>query len=144
MNRKLLTAIMTTIQILLLMLAGMPAAAADGGIVSGSVYYDSNGNSQPELGEANVPNATVYVELTGAETPFVVTTDAAGYFVLTGLPLGVYRLWAEDAKHNRSAVVELGEVTGASSVELPIVYDVPNEIEETSVANLYLPLVTAD
>ena len=86
MNRKLLTAIMTTIQILLLMLAGMPAVAADGGIVSGSVYYDSNGNSQPELGEANVPNATVYVELTGAETPFVVTTDAAGYFVLTGLP----------------------------------------------------------
>jgi hypothetical protein len=150
MNRKLLmaimTAIMTIVPVLLMVLAVTPAAAVDGGMVSGSVYYDSNGNSQPELGEANVPNATVYVQRVDAAAPIVIAADANGNFVLTDLPYGAYQVWAEDAQHNLSPAqsVKLDEVTGANSLELPIVHDPSNEIEGASVANLYLPLVTAD
>jgi hypothetical protein len=37
--------------------------------------------------------------------------------------------------------VELDEVTGASSIELPIVYDLSNDIEFMNITSLYLPLV---
>lgn len=150
MNRKLLmaimTAIMTIVPVLLMLLSVTPAAAVDGGIVSGSVYYDSNGNSLPELGEANVPNATVYVQRADAAAPIVIAADANGNFVLTDLPYGAYQVWAEDDQHNLSPAqsVKLDEVTGANSLELPIAHDLSDEGDETSAANLYLPLVTAD
>ena len=143
MNRKLLMAYMTIIQIVLIVLMATPALAADNGIVSGTVYYDSNGNSQAELDETNVPNATVYLQRQGDMSLITITADAAGNFVLTDLAYGAYLVWAEDAQHNISAAqrVELDEVTGASSIELPIVYDLSNDIEFMNITSLYLPLV---
>ncbi|MBE2237072.1 MAG: hypothetical protein IAE81_04740 [Caldilineaceae bacterium] len=147
MNRKLLMAHMTIIQIVLVVLMATPVLAVDSadnhGIVSGTVYYDSNGNSQPELDETNVSNATVYLQRQGDAFPIIVTASAAGDFVVTDLAYGAYLVWAEDAQHNISAtqLVELDEVTGASSVELPIVYDLSNDIEFMNVTSLYLPLV---
>jgi hypothetical protein len=143
MNRKLLTALITITQVLLVILTATPALAADNGIVSGAVYHDGNANAQPEPGEANIANATVYVQRTG-EAPIVVTADAEGYFVLTNLPFGTYQVWAEDADHHVSPVqvVELDEVTGASSVELPIVYDLSDDVELLEIKSLYLPVVT--
>ena len=144
MNRKLLTALMTITQVLLVILTATPALAADNGIVSGAVYHDSNANAQPEPGETNIPNATVYVQRAGDTAPIVATTDAEGYFVLTNLPYGAYQVWAEDADHHMSPVqvVELDEVTGASSVELPIVYDLSDDVELLEIKSLYLPVVT--
>jgi len=143
MNRKLLTARMAIIQILFVILMATPVMAVDSGIVSGSVYHDGNGNSQPELGEANIPQATVYVQREGDAAPIVVVADDEGYFVLTNLPYGVYRVWAEDAEQHLSTVqiVELDEVTGASSVELPIVYDLSNDVELLEANTIYLPMV---
>jgi len=143
MNRKLLMVHMTIIQIVLIVLMATPALAADNGIVSGTVYYDSNGNSQAELDETNVPNATVYLQRQGDMSLITITADAAGNFVLTDLAYGAYLVWAEDAQHNISAAqrVELDEVTGASSIELPIVYDLSNDIEFMNITSLYLPLV---
>ena len=143
MNRKLLTALITISQVLLAILTATPALAADNGIVSGAVYHDGNANAQPEPGEANIANATVFVQRVGDAAPIVATTDAEGYFVLTNLPFGAYQVWAEDADHHVSPVqvVELDEVTGASSVELPIVYDLSDDVELLEIKNLYLPVV---
>ncbi|MBK8799663.1 MAG: carboxypeptidase regulatory-like domain-containing protein [Anaerolineales bacterium] len=127
MNRKLLMAYMTIIQIVLIVLMAAPALATDhdanSGIVSGTVYYDSNGNSVAELDELNVPHATVYVQRQGGAAPIVVTADAAGDFVLTDLAYGAYLVWAEDAHHNMSLVIDVGEVGGAVTADVPIVYD---------------------
>ena len=143
MNRKLLTAFMTITQILLVILMATPALATDNGIVSGAVYHDDNANAQPEPGEANIPNATVYVQLAGDTAPIVVTADPEGYFVLSNLPYGAYLVWAEDAEHHLSAVqtVELDEVTGAVSIELPIVYDLSDDLELSEIKNIFLPMV---
>jgi hypothetical protein len=144
MNRKLLTVFMTISQVLLVILMATPALAADNGVVSGTVYHDGNANAQPEPGEANIPNATVYVQRVGDAAPIVVTTDVEGYFVLTNLSFGAYQVWAEDADQHMSPVqlVELDEVTGAVSIELPIVYDLSDDIELLEIKNLYLPVVT--
>ncbi|HAJ37308.1 MAG TPA: hypothetical protein DCL15_16690 [Chloroflexi bacterium] len=143
MNRKLLTALMTITQLLLLILLAAPAQAADHGVISGAVYHDANANAQPEPGEVNIASATVYVQRAGDATPIMVSADADGYFVVANLPYGAYQVWAEDAYHHLSPVqvVELNEVTGASSVELPIVYDLSNDIELTEITSIYLPMV---
>lgn len=143
MNRKLLTALMTITQVLLVILLAAPAQAADSGVISGAVYHDANANAQPEPGEANIANATVYVQRMGDAAPLVVITDAEGYFVVANLPYGAYQVWAENASHHLSPVqvVELDEVTGASSVEMPIVYDLSDDIELTEIKSLYLPMV---
>jgi hypothetical protein len=143
MNRKLLIALMTITQLLLVVLLAVPAQAADHGVISGAVYHDVNANAQPEPGEPNLAYATVYLQREGDAAPIVVSTDVDGYFVAANLPYGAYRLWAEDANHHRSPVqvVELNEVTGASIVELPIVYDLSNDIELTEIRNIYLPMV---
>lgn len=143
MNRKLLTVLMTITQLLLVILLAAPAQAADAGVISGAVYHDVNANAQPEPGEANIANATVYIQRMGDAAPLVVVTDAEGYFVVANLPYGAYQVWAEDADHHLSPVqvVELDEVTGASSVEMPIVYDLSDDIELTEIKSLFLPMV---
>ncbi|HHY56600.1 MAG TPA: hypothetical protein GYA08_14325 [Chloroflexi bacterium] len=143
MKRKLLTALMTITQALLLVLLAAPAQAADNGVISGAVYHDANANAQPEPGEANIANATVYVQRVGDATPITMITDADGYFIVDNLPYGAYQVWAEDAQRRMSPVqvIELDEVTGASSIELPIVYDLSDDIELTEIKSLFLPMV---
>lgn len=143
MNRKLLTALMTITQVLLVILLAAPAQAADNGVISGAVYHDANANAQPEPGEVNIASATVYIQRVGDAAPMTLITDADGYFVATDLTYGAYQVWAEDVQHHISPVqmVELDEVTGASSIELPIVYDLSDDIELMELKSLFLPMV---
>lgn len=143
MHRKSLTALITILQLLLIVATATPVFAVDNGVVSGSVYHDVNGNAQAEVGEPNLPDATVYVEREGDAAPKSIVTDAEGYFVLTDLAYGRYRLWAEDSEHHRSSVqyVALDEVNGASIVELPIVFDLSNDIQYLNASTIFLPYV---
>lgn len=142
MKRHRLIVFAIFIQLVLVGVIALPAVAADNGIISGSVYNDVNSNGQPEVGEPNIPNATVYLQRQG-EAPLVAVTDDEGYFVVAGLPYGVYRVWAADSSHNLSVahIIELDEVTGASSVELPIVYDLSDDVQFFGVSSIFLPLV---
>jgi hypothetical protein len=136
--------IIAIIQLILVIMVAMPVVAADEGVISGSVYNDVNGNGQPEIGEPNVAGATVYLQRQSDATPMIVVTDAEGYFVATNLPYGVYRIWAEDASLNLSAVqtIAIDEANGASSVELPIVYDASDDVEFHAVTtSIFLPFV---
>jgi len=144
MKRRRLAIYIMLIQLLLVSMMAAPVSATDNGIISGSVYNDVNGNGQPEIGEPNVTNATIYLLRDGDATPATFLTDAEGYFVATNLSYGVYQVWAEDAALNLSGVqiIELDEVNGASSVELPIVYDMSDDVEYLSVStNIFLPFV---
>jgi hypothetical protein len=142
MKRHKVLIIITVIQLMLVALFAAPVSAADHGIISGSVYNDANGNAQPEIGEPNIPNATIYLQRQGEE-PRSFVADDNGFFVVTDLPYGEYRVWAVDASNRLSTaqIIGLDEVTGASSVELPIVYDMSNDVEYQSVSNIFLPFI---
>jgi hypothetical protein len=142
MKRRDIFIIVIIVQLMLVALFATPVSAADHGIISGSVYNDANGNAQPEIGEPAIPNATIYLERQG-EAPQSIVANDDGFFVVTELPYGQYRIWAVDALNHRSDVqiIVLDEVTGASSVELSIVYDLSNDIEYNSVTSIFLPLV---
>lgn len=144
MKQRRFIVIIAIIQLMLAIMSAMPVVAADNGVISGSVYNDVNGNGQPEIGEPNVAGATVYLQRQSDAAPTVVVTDAAGYFVATNLPYGVYRIWAEDASLNLSTVqtIAIDEVNGASSVELPIVYNASGDADAPVLTtNIFLPFV---
>ncbi|GIK73923.1 MAG: hypothetical protein BroJett021_29110 [Chloroflexota bacterium] len=144
MKQRRFIVIIAIIQLMLVIMSAMPVAAADNGVISGSVYNDVNGNGQPEIGEPNVAGATVYLQRQSDAAPTVVVTDAAGYFVATNLPYGVYKIWAEDASLNLSTVqtIAIDEVNGASSVELPIVYNASGDADvPVLTTNIFLPFV---
>lgn len=144
MKQRRFIVIIVIIQLMLVIMSAMPVAAADNGVISGSVYNDVNGNGQPEIGEPNVAGATVYLQRQSDAAPTVVVTDAAGYFVATNLPYGVYKIWAEDASLNLSTVqtIAIDEVNGASSVELPIVYNASGDADvPVLTTNIFLPFV---
>lgn len=144
MKQRRFIVIIAIIQLMLVIMSAMPVAAADNGVISGSVYNDVNGNGQPEIGEPNVAGATVYLQRQSDAAPTVVVTDPAGYFVATNLPYGVYRIWAEDASLNLSTVqtIAIDEVNGASSVELPIVYNASGDADvPVLTTNIFLPFV---
>ncbi len=144
MKQRRFIVIIAIVQLMLVIMIAMPVAAVDNGVISGSVYNDVNGNGQPEIGEPNVVGATVYLQRQSDGAPTIVVTNAEGYFVATDLPYGVYRIWAEDASLNLSTVqtIAIDEVNGASSVELPIVYQTSGGVDAPAFAtNIFLPFV---
>ena len=144
MNRQKSIILITIIQLVLVTVFAMPVSASDNGIISGAVYNDANGNGQPEIDEPNIANAVVFLQRVGDSTPLTILTDAEGYFVAADLPYGTYEVWAEDVELNLSTVqtIEIDEVNGASSVELPIVYDMSDDVEYMAVTtSIFLPFV---
>jgi uncharacterized delta-60 repeat protein len=68
--------------------------------ISGSVYYDTNGNAVRDSGEPAVPGRKVYLDLQGLghQVPAdpVATTDSNGNYSFTGLPSANYIVRADD------------------------------------------------
>jgi len=136
------------IQLILLVLLGAAALAAgeeaeSGGYISGSVFYDLDGDGQARVGEPNVPYATIFIQREGEDEPLVVSADAAGFFVARNLSYGVYLIWAQDGESNLSGMqsVTLDEVNGASSVDLPISRDALEGAQIRITNSIFLPLV---
>ena len=136
------------IQLIALVLLGVAALAAGeeaeaGGYISGSVFYDLDGDGQARVGEPNVSNATVFIQREGEDEALVVSTDAAGFFVARNLSYGVYFVWAQDGESNLSAVqsVTLDEVNGASTVDLPISRNTSGGTQIRITNSIFLPLV---
>ncbi|MCS6826569.1 MAG: carboxypeptidase-like regulatory domain-containing protein [Caldilinea sp.] len=137
------------IQLMLLALLGAAALAfgeeteGASGYISGSVFYDLDGNGQANVGEPNAAGAMVFIQGEGETIPLVLTTDAEGFFVARELPYGVYRIWAQDARSNRSAMqsVTLDEVNGASSIDLPIPGGASGGAHVRFANSIFLPLV---
>jgi len=138
----------TVIQLIALVLLGAAALAAgeeaeSGGYISGSVFYDLDGDGQARVGEPNVPGATVFIQREGEDEPLVVSADAEGFFVARNLPYGAYLVWAQDAESNLSGMqsVTLDEVNSASSVDLPISRDASGGTQVRITNSIFLPLV---
>lgn len=65
------------------------------GSLSGVVFLDSNGNGVTDVGEIGIPNVTITVQGTSAGNSSVtqtVTTNAAGGFTFSNLPVGTYNI----------------------------------------------------
>jgi hypothetical protein len=128
--------------ILVVFAAGQPASAAGVGALSGSVFFDANGDGMAEPGEARVPGAHVYVR--AQDNPaliFEATANAEGLFVVEHLPNGVYDMWAcaegKVARHTTEVAVD--EVGAPVLVDLPLYNRSVNETGKNP--KLYLPLL---
>ncbi len=136
------------IQLALLALLGAAALAVgeepgSSGYISGSVFYDLDGNGQANVGEPNAAGATVFIQREGEAAPIVLSADAEGFFVARHLPYGAYRVWAQDAESNLSTMqfVALDEVNGAGSIDLPIPRDASGGAQIRFTNSIFLPLV---
>lgn len=140
--------VIAVIQLIFLVLLGAAALAAgeeaeSGGYISGSVFYDLDGDGQARVGEPNVPNVTVFIRRKGEDELRVILTDAAGFFVTYNLPYGVYLVWAQDGESNLSDLqsVTLDEVNGAGTVDLPIPRNTSRDAQIRITNRIFLPLV---
>ncbi len=118
--------------------------ATDTGFITGTTWFDANGNEMHELNEVAAPNISVYLQPVGANAVvtggIVVFTDADGVFNFGSVAFGTYRVHAENGG---MAEVTVGEVNGTVSVDLPINVDSNTPILQGTLVNqIFLPLVT--
>ena len=142
MLRVPVTVTILIVLLMLLLLGATPVLAGDGAAISGTAYHDVDGDGWASPGEPGIANATVYVRLSTGDT-VTTQTDAAGNFIIRGLGMGNYEVWAEDSKSNESAVrpVEIGEVNAAVAIELPFEYDLSDDVIMQSANTLFLPAI---
>lgn len=143
MLRVPVTVTILIVQVMLLLLGASPVLAGDNGAaISGTAYHDVDGDGWASPGEPGIANATVYVRLSTGDT-VTTQTDAAGNFIVRGLGMGSYDVWAEDSKSNESAVrpVEIGEVNAAVAIELPFEYDLSDDVVMQSASMIFLPAI---
>ena len=107
-----------------------------------SVYHDVDGDGWASPEEPGIAGATVYIRLLGGAT-LTTQADSAGNYIVRGLDVGDYQLWAQDGDSNESAMqdVAIGEVNAAVAIDLPIEYDLSDDVIMQAASNLFLPLV---
>ncbi|MCB9115688.1 MAG: hypothetical protein KIT77_03825 [Caldilinea sp.] len=143
MLRVPVTVTILIVQLMMLLLGATPALAGDGAAITGTAYHDVDGDGWASPGEPGIANATVYVRLSTGAT-VTTQTDAAGNFIVHGLGMGSYDVWAEDGESNESAMrpVEIGEVNAAVAIELPFEYDLSDDVVMQSASMIFLPAIT--
>src|SRR5215216_2867096 len=111
-----------TLWLLLLVLIASQTATAQTvvGRISGTVQ-DSNG--------ASVPNASVKIINSANNSERTVTTDESGFYTVTNLPVGIYRIEAE-AKGYKKALVSGQSVTADARLTVDLKLEV-GEVSET-------------
>ncbi len=142
MRRVSVTAVVLIAQLLMTLMVAAPAFAADDAAIAGTVYNDVDGDGWASPSEPGIANATVYVRLSTGVT-LTTQADEAGNFIVRGLAMGNYDVWAKDSSDNASTVrpVVIGEVNAAVSIDLPIAYDLSDDVIVQAASNLFLPLV---
>lgn len=140
--RRLPVTVLFLMALLIMILAAAPVMAADGAAIAGTVYHDVDGDGWASPGEPGIAGATVYVRLPGGAT-LTTQADSDGNYIVRGLDVGDYQLWAKDADSNASATqdVAIGEVNAAVAIDLPIEYDLSDDVILQAASNLFLPLV---
>jgi hypothetical protein len=134
---------LVVIQLLLVLVAVTPALADGTAFVSGSVFVDTNQNTLAEPGEAGVAGAVVHLRShVNSVVETTTQTDAQGYYLVAGLPYGVYSVWADSDTQSAVAMatIELGEVNATVALDLPV-FDNSADVELTNVAQIFLPLI---
>lgn len=125
--------------------AGFAAANADDtGFITGTAWFDANGNEMHELNEVVAPGTAVYLQPLGSNAAvaggIVVFTDAQGVFNFGSVAYGTYRVQAENG-----GLVEItvSEVNGTVSVDLPVTVNSNGPHSQGTLVNqIFLPLVT--
>ena len=142
MRRVSVTVLFLIAQLLVMLMVAAPAVAADDAAIAGTVYSDVDGDGWASPSEPGIAHATVYVRLSTGAT-HTTQADAAGNFIVRGLAIGNYEVWAEDSADKASAVrpVVIGEVNAAVSIDLPIAYDLSDDVVLQAAGSLFLPLV---
>jgi len=125
---------------------GFAAANADDstGFITGTAWFDANGNEMHELNEVAAPDTAVTLQPMGTNAAvtggIVVFTDADGVFSFGSVAYGTYRIQAENGG---MAEITVGEVNGTVSVDLAVNVDGdPPIIQGIFVNQIFLPLIT--
>ena len=140
--RRLPVTVFFLMALLIMSLAAVPVMASDGAAIAGTVYHDVDGDGWASPEEPGIAGATVYIRLLGGAT-LTTQADSAGNYIVRGLDVGDYQLWAQDGDSNESAMqdVAIGEVNAAVAIDLPIEYDLSDDVIMQAASNLFLPLV---
>jgi len=140
----LITALIITIIIIVSSVGFAAANADDTGFITGTVWFDINGNEMHELNEVAAPGTAITLQPVAANAAvaggIVVFSAADGTFNFGSVAYGTYRIQAENGG---MAEVTVGEVNSAVSVDLPVrVENNGPTLQGTLVNQIFLPLVT--
>jgi hypothetical protein len=125
--------ILLSIACFAILLGSAPAVEADSsGLVSGTVWFDRNGNGIREPSEPVLMGRPVYLQQVGLErdneVPRTAYADEDGLYLFDALPYGQYRVYTLGGQEQP---VIVGEANGAVSVDI----SVPGHI-------VFLPITT--
>ena len=84
------------------------------GVIRGSVYFDANGSRSPDAADVVFPGAQLRVLApVSGDTLLRTTTDAAGNFRISGVPVGSYEIVIAPSSGGDSAIVvpTVGSIT---------------------------------
>lgn len=113
--------ILLSIACFAILLGSAPAVEADSsGLVSGTVWFDRNGNGIWEPSEPVLIGRPVYLQRVGLErdneVPRTAYADEDGFYLFDALSYGEYRVYAVGGQEQS---VTIGEANGAVSVDIP-------------------------
>jgi uncharacterized surface anchored protein len=87
------------------------------GIVSGTVYTDSNGSNALDATETKLPNITVWLyDSTGVTLLQTKTTDASGAYSFTGVTAGTYQIKVDATDVDRPAGATMGTTNPLTAI----------------------------
>jgi hypothetical protein len=123
---------------------GFAAAGAEStGYLTGTAWYDANGNGMRDLNEITAPETAIYLHPVASNAAvaggLVIFSDANGNFDFGSIGFGTYQIQAENGDITE---ITVSEVSAAVSVELPVTVENDGPMAQGTMVNqIFLPLV---
>lgn len=103
---------------LLAAVVGLPASAAEPSSVSGTVFYDLNGDRQQQPDEPGAEGFRVWVNPTSDDAGHEAFTDASGHYLIGGITSpGKFSVQLDGAGHEHTTPWAVGGSFGEGGVD---------------------------
>lgn len=97
---------------------GPPASAAEPSTVSGTVFYDLNGDREQQPDEPGAKGFRVWVNPTSDDAGYAAFTDASGHYRISGITsTGKFSVQLDGAGHEHTTPWAVGGSFGSGGVD---------------------------
>lgn len=104
---------------LLAAVGGLPASAAEPSSVSGTVYYDLNGDRQQQADEPGAEGFRVWVDPASDDAGYEAHTDADGHYCIGGITVpGKFAVQLDGAGHEHTTPWAVGGSFGEGGTDV--------------------------